>query len=844
MSEPHAKSGWRRFRNYVLLAGLVGLILLGALSWYATTDSFQALVRRRAVAELERITGGRVDLGGIHTVPFHFQVEIRDLTIHGREAANEVPYAHIDRLIARVKLISTLGAEFGFSSLVLDRPIIHIILYPDGTTNQPAPRLKQTSTRTPIEQLFSLSIDELEVRRGELLWNDQKTPFDFIAHDVSADASYSLLHRRYDGNLLLGKIDTRLENYRPLSWMVEAHFTLSENSIEVKSLTATSGRSRLQGSGRLRNFRQPSVDAKYDLTLDLGEADAVARRTEIRQGLLQATGEGSWSSAVFSSSGKLSVKNFDWRNESVGLHGAMVSSDYAISSQRLAFSRLQAKILGGEVTGDAEVIHWLNSAPAKTAKGNVSEEQKGSVRLQLKGVSASEIASALSSPSRPFQHMKLAGVASGSVAAQWKGSLSSAETEIVADVAAPTYVSAGELPINAHAHVKYRAASGALEFVEFNASTRATQVRAAGILSSNAAVNLSVTTSDLSEWQPILADVGYQQRIPVVLRGHASFTGTATGKLSAVAFAGKVQSEDFDLLIPATAHTPAKNVHCDSLAANVQLSPRAFEVHRGRLHHGVTTVAFDLSAGLQQRQFIDSSPIAARVDLRNADADEILALSGYRIPVSGTVNLSVQVQGTKAEPSGSGRIELSDAVIHGEPVQHLDSNLTFNRDQISLDDLHLTYYDARVTGDGTYNLSTHAFRFNLNGDNFDLARIAQLQATRVSVDGRMDFTAQASGTLEEPAINANIRLRDLAFDHERAGDYTFDAVTQGSELRVSGHSQFKVAELNIDGNVQLRGDWPSTINAPFQSPECGFRLQELSEAAGDRDVPRWRATCS
>jgi translocation and assembly module TamB len=841
MSEPHAKSGWRRFRNYVLLAGLVGLILLGALSWYATTDSFQALVRRRAVAELERITGGRVDLGGIHTVPFHFQVEIRDLTIHGREAASEVPYAHIDRLIARVKLISTLGAEFGFSSLVLDRPIIHIILYPDGTTNQPAPRLKQTSTRTPIEQLFSLSIDELEVRRGELLWNDQKTPFDFIAHDVSADASYSLLHRRYDGNLLLGKIDTRLENYRPLSWMVEAHFTLSENSIEVKSLTATSGRSRLQGSGRLRNFRQPSVDAKYDLTLDLGEADAVARRTEIRQGLLQATGEGSWSSAVFSSSGKLSVKNFDWRNESVGLHGAMVSSDYAISSQRLAFSRLQAKILGGEVTGDAEVIHWLNSAPAKTAKGNVSEEQKGSVRLQLKGVSASEIASALSSPSRPFQHMKLAGVASGSVAAQWKGSLSSAEAEIVADVAAPTYVSAGELPINAHAHVKYRAASGALEFVEFSASTRATQVRAAGILSSNAAVNLSVTTSDLSEWQPILADVGYQQRIPVVLHGHASFTGTATGKLSAVAFAGKVQSEDFDLLIPATAHTPAKNVHCDSLAANVQLSPRAFEVHRGRLHHGVTTVAFDLSAGLQQRQFIDSSPIAARVDLRNADADEILALSGYEFPVSGTVNLSVQVQGTKAEPSGSGRIELSDAVIHGEPVEHLDSDLTFNRDQVSLDDLHLTYYDARVTGDGTYNLSTHAFRVNLNGDNFDLARIAQLQTTRVSVDGRMAFTAQGSGTLEAPAINANIRLRDLAFDHDRAGDYTFDAVTQGAELRVSGRSQFKSAELNIDGNVQLRGDWPSTIMLHFNHLNIDpvfrnylkRRVTGISSVAGD-----------
>src|SRR5580693_928612 len=289
MSVPRAKPRWRRFRNYLLLAGLVGLLLLGTLAWYATTDSFQALVRRRVVAELERTTGGRVDLGGIHTVPFRFQVEIRDLTIHGREAAGEVPYAHLDRLVARVKLISTLATEFGFSSLVLDHPVVHIVLYPDGTTNQPAPKLKATSTATPIEQLFSLSIGQLEVRRGELLWNDQRTPFDFIAQDVSADASYSLLHRRYDGNLLLGKIDTKLKNYRPVAWMVETHFALGEDSLDLKSFKATSGRSRLEGSGRLVNFRQPSVDAKYDLTLDLGEASAVTRRAEIRQGVLQAT---------------------------------------------------------------------------------------------------------------------------------------------------------------------------------------------------------------------------------------------------------------------------------------------------------------------------------------------------------------------------------------------------------------------------------------------------------------------------------------------------------------------------------------------------------------------------
>jgi translocation and assembly module TamB len=815
MSEPRAKPRWRRFRNYLLLTGLAGLLLLGGLSWYATTDSFQALVRRRLVAELERVTGGRVDLGGVHTIPFRVQVDIRDLTIHGREAASEVPYAHVDRLVAQAKLISVLGAEFGFSSLVLDHPTVHIILYPDGTTNQPVPKLKGKSAGASVEQLFALSIGQLEVRRGELLCNDERTPFDFIAHDVSANMSYSLLHRHYDGNLLLGKIDTRFRSYRPVAWMAEAHFTFGRDSLEIKSLKATSGRSRLVASGQLANFRQPKIVAKYDLSLDLAEASAVARRPEIRQGVLQATGEGSWASAAFSSSGKVVVKNFDWRDPSVGLRGATLSSDYTINSQQLALSQLQAKLLGGEVDGGAEVINWLNSPPTeKLAKGNGSEEQKGSVRLRLKNLSAGEIAAALSSSARPLQRMNLAGEASGTVEARWRGSARNADTEIALDVAAPTRLTAGQLPVNAHARARYRAASGDLEVAEFSASTRTTQVHAAGTLSAASALNLSVTTVDLREWQPILADLGYQQ-IPVVLRGHASFNGTATGKISAIDFTGKLQSEDFDLLIPAISHAPEKDVHCDSVIADVQLSPHAFAAHNGRLHHGAASVTFDLSAGLEQRQLTDSSPIAARVDLRNADVEEMLALAGYDFPVSGTANLFVQIEGTKAEPRGSGRVELSDAVIRGEPVQHMDSKVEFKRDQVSLDELHLAYYDAHITGSGTYTLSTRVFRVSLNGDNFDLARIPRLEASRVSVDGRMDFTAQASGTLEQPAINAKISLRDLAFDHEVAGDYTFDAVTQGSELHVSGHSQFKAAELNINGSVQLRGDWPSTISLHF-----------------------------
>ena len=62
-------------------------------------------------------------------------------------------------LVAQVKVISFLRTEFGFYSLTLDHPVVHIAVAPDGTTNVPAPREpQQTSENSPIEQLFAFPL--------------------------------------------------------------------------------------------------------------------------------------------------------------------------------------------------------------------------------------------------------------------------------------------------------------------------------------------------------------------------------------------------------------------------------------------------------------------------------------------------------------------------------------------------------------------------------------------------------------------------------------------------------------------------------------------------------------
>jgi len=834
MSETGTKPGRLRIWKYLLWLMLVGAVTLAGIGWYSTTESFRTLVRERLIATLERITGGRVELGSIHVVPFHFQMEVRNLTIHGREQPGEVPYAHVDSLLAQLKILSLVRTELGLNYVVLDHPVIHIILYADGTTNQPEPLVKQVSQQQPVERLFALSIGRLEVRRGEVIWGDQRLPLDFAVREVSADMSYSLFRSRYDGNLLLGKADTAFSGYRPFAWTAEAHFSLGKNRILLRSLKATSGRSRLQAKGTVEDFSQPKVDADYDVSLDLAEAAAIARRPEIQRGVIQLTGHGSWSVQAFSAVGKALLSNLDWKNAPVGIHNAGLGAQYNLGPKRLSLTQIEGRVLGGSVAGEAEVTNWLNPQPAsKNAKEKRPDPQTGIMRLRFRDLSAEEIAAALATPSRPFHQIKPAGLASGNMEASWKNAIRNTEARFVGDVTPPARPANAQFPLTAHAQGVYRVGPGELELAELTASTRATQIHASGTLSSTAALKLSVTTTNLGEWQPVFAAAGYAGQIPVTLKGHASFNGTATGKLSQIAIAGNLQSQDFETLIPATSYTPEKMVNWNALRADIQLSPSIFAVRNGTLSRDPDSVKFDFHAQLNQRRFSDTSPVQAHLDTENADLPGILALAGYSYPITGTVDLHLQVAGTRSSPQAQGHILLRNGGIYGEPVERFSSNLNFNGEEAELNNIQLTHYESNVTGGATYNISNQAFSFSLAGDNFDLTRISILQSARISVTGRADFTADGSGTLEQPTLNAAIHLHDLTLDQERAGEFTINAVSQGAELRITGQSQFEQADVKVDGNVHLRGDWPADVYFRFHQFELDSIFRTYMRGAVD-----------
>ena len=120
-----------------------------------------------------------------------------------------------------------------------------------------------------------------------MLWADRKIPLNFDVHDADLQMEYSFLRGRYEGHLTVGKVDSAIEDFRPFAWMTTVDFSLAPNFADIKSLRWSSGRSSVEVSGRVSDFRNPQVGGNYDAHVDLAEAAAIARRRELREGVAE-----------------------------------------------------------------------------------------------------------------------------------------------------------------------------------------------------------------------------------------------------------------------------------------------------------------------------------------------------------------------------------------------------------------------------------------------------------------------------------------------------------------------------------------------------------------------------
>jgi translocation and assembly module TamB len=828
----------RRWWKYSLLAVAVVFVATAGFLLYLTTESFQSLVRRRLVEEIERITGGRAQIASIHTVPFHLQVEVRDVTVRGREPETAIPLAHADAITARFKISSLLRSELSFNRVILDHPIVHVIFYPDGSTNFP-PRAANIAGQNPVEKLFALSIDHFELRHGQVFWENQSIPLDFTARDASLQMDYSFLGRRYEGRLLLGQVATKLLNCQPFTWMTAMEFSLGSDSAVISSLTWISGHSHFSANGQVTDFRHPHLQGPYEAEFDLSELASITRRRDLRTGLLDLKGHGDWSLDHFSTQGLLGLQNVGFQDDQISLSKASLTAGYSVSDQQLTLSKIQGKILGGSFDGEAAANQWLIPAQhlsAAARKGFVTATisavpssklaekktkptfQIASARIHLRNLSADDLFAALDTPAHPFPHFHPAALVSGDFETRWQGTPRDSEVEFDIDLNPFPEAARGQLALAAHANGVYHAATDSLDLPRFTLATPTSHLQASGTLSESSAMHLSVTTTSLADWLPFISAVRGPALFPVALNGSATFNGSMTGSFSAPRIFGNLSAENFDLTLPATHRTRAVKMHWNSFSTYMQLSFDSITLHSGRLLRAGTGGAFDGSATLEHGHVTGNSSFILRANLYNEDLATLQALAGFDYPVAGKGDVRMQAAGTFSNPHADGEIHTTNASAYGETIRQFDSSFHVDPDQIAFSGMHLFHEDSVITGSAAYHPVTRAFRFDLAGNNLDLAQIRQLQSGHIAIEGHADFTLKASGTPESPSVEGNINIHSLVLDNELTGDFNLEASTAKNELRLTGNSQFPRGSLALNGNVQLGSNYPMNLS---------FRMDQL-----------------
>ncbi len=110
----------------------------------------------------------------------------------------DAPYAQIDRLKVKIGMLGFLSPRILLRDLEITRPRLHIVVYPDGSTNQPHPRTPVRQSKSGLDTLFNLQAGHIAVEQGALDYDNRAAAFDFqnryVPLDFEADDVSLVMH--------------------------------------------------------------------------------------------------------------------------------------------------------------------------------------------------------------------------------------------------------------------------------------------------------------------------------------------------------------------------------------------------------------------------------------------------------------------------------------------------------------------------------------------------------------------------------------------------------------------------------------------------------------------------
>ena len=810
----------------------LGLLLVAAVTVTTVLQSqwFYNRVRTYLVDAVETATGGRVEIGSLRFHWKRLRAEVSDFVLHGTEPAGKPPLLRVSSAAVGLKIISVLKRDVDIQYLEVDRPQVYLIIYPDGRTNVPEPKIKKQG-KNAVETILDLAIGRFNIQNGLFeVESRTKIPFSARGERLAAHFDYEMAGPRYRGNLSVQPLNINWPDLAPTPFGVDMAVVVERNRIEVGAAKLTTGRSQVEFSGTLDDLEHPRAVVRYSANVAVDDAARILKLKQLRGGSLETSGEARWPGGnQISASGRFRAEHVDYRDTSVqlrnlradgalnftseGLHltGIHFGGDYVSGATRIPANGQIARAEIHPAELDVRGIDLMAVGGEFRGDGRLRNLDRFSVTGELRNFNARRTVALYSHAALPWD-----ATASGTV--QLEGSLRRSR-ELRASAALTIEPVAGSAPVMGHITAAYDAASGLVELGNSSLSLPHTRAEFSGTLGRQ--VRFHFETSDLNDILPALGDDA--AALPVkVENGRVVFDGTVDGTFEHPVISGALNAANVSYLgnlVP-------------SLQAQVTASPENVRLQNAAVTRGALRAQFEFAVALQDWKTSDASQIFGNGSMRNAAVTEVAALAGQKdLEATGTLSALASVSGTIGQPLIHGDLEVTKGAYRTEPFDHIVVHLDSAGNTIRVTNGQLDAGAKQVKFSATYQhapgrFDTGVVKAQLASNSIALDEVASLKASRPDIRGAAQVNASAELEIKPSAAGKNVDVRPIAIQADvtarglqltgqTLGNAHLTAQSQGPILHARLESDFAGSSVHGEGQWRLEGDYPGEATVTF-----------------------------
>jgi len=868
----------------IVAASLVGLVAIAVVAgiFIVQTDWFRATVRDKLVTSVEDATGGKVDIGALSFDWPHLRAQVRGLVIHGLEPAGAPPLFRANLLQVDLKLLSPLKGFVDLAYLLVDAPQANVIVYSDGHTNIPSPRVPpKNNGKTGLETIVDLAIGRFDLRNGSVTFGDRKTNLKATGANLRAQLSYNTLASSYTGEIDILPLHLQSGGNPAVDVDVRLPLKAEKDRITLSNAQLNTSHSQILLSGFMDHLVDPRTTAHVNAKLALDEcrqALGLAMPLDTAHGPRYLTADVTGSM----DSHRIQIQSARAGLGRSGIEASGTLNDADRTSTVQFRSTLALDEIGTLLRVAARPGGTVRAAGKASLDGNNAYKIAGNIdargvsirqgttrisgidldtaaevdphRIELSGLRLSAMGGSLTGDASilDFAQFHFAGKLGSLDIAQVAGALLPSVRGYDGVVSGPLQAdgnikdpgslvaradlaiapAARGIPISGHLGVDYNGRSGIVGLDHSHLALPHTTAELSGSLGTR--IQVKLVSRNFSDFRPVAA-------IPVTFTGPGAATidATVTGSLGAPRVAGQVAVTNFN--VDGRSFT--------RFAATVEASQSSAALTNAVLSRGTLQAEFSANVGLENWKPQNFEPVKADLTIRNADLRDVLALSGQAaVPASGTLQALAHINGTVGSPVGTAELIVVHGTLEGEPFDSLTTRVVLNQTTIDVPTFTITAGPSRLDATAAYrhdvnNLQRGVITARVASTQVQLAQFQSLVKDRPGLRGLLNLNAGVTASVapapagtqfQLTALNATAAARNLEMEGKGLGDFTVTASTAGSSaIQYNINSNFAGSSIRVSGESLLTGDHRTTATANI----ANLPIDRVLAVAGRRDLP-------